>query len=236
MTIDILAVLLISGYAFIIHSPYQKYKLESTSGWVTYLYALYRGVFFGVGALVVIALLFYCFPTLPKRILLYIWDGLTLVLGLSTGLAIKLNRKMNQEAIKKIIKDSSLRQIIYQSIQGELLQITLSTGKVYIGWVFKITPEFLTADMEYIKLTPLFSGHRKNDSLTIILDNQYMKFYGAIEEKKTKDRAENLSRFSILIPMKDVVHIGLFDIKAYQTINKNSRKPISDGGTTSTPH
>lgn len=218
MTAEILAVLLVSGYAFIIHSPYQKYKLENTSGWITYLYAIYRGVYFGAIALVVVLLLSRIFPNLSDKILLYIWYGLTMVLALSAGLAIRLNRKMNQNAIEKIVKDSSLRQIIYQSIKGELLQVTLSTGKVYIGLVFKVTPEFLSPDMEYLKLTPLFSGHRKADNLNIVLDNQYRKYYGGLDKLTTEERAEKLSRFSILLPMKDIVHIGLFDVKAYQMI------------------
>lgn len=218
MTAEILAVLLISGYAFIIHSPYQRYKLENTSGWITYLYAIYRGVFFGITAFVIVLIVSLCLPALSDKNLLYIWYGLTFVLALCTGLAIKTFRWMNQNATEKIIKDSSLRQLIYQSIKGDLLQITLSTGKVYIGLVFKITPEFLSPDMEYIKLTPLFSGHRKADTLNIVLDNQYTKYYGDLNKLNVKERSERISSFSILLPVKDIVHIGLFDIKAYEVI------------------
>lgn len=218
MTAEILAVLLVSGYAFIIHSPYQKYKLENTSGWITYLYAIYRGIYFGVVALVLVLIASYIAPNLADRTLLYLWYATTPLVALATGLVVRLSRKRNQSAIEKIIKDSSLRQIIYQSIKGELLQITLSTGKVYIGLVYKITPEFLSPDMEYIKLTPLFSGHRKSENLNIVLDNQYRKYYDNLDKLCTEERAKKLSRFSILLPVKDIVHIGLFDIKAYQAI------------------
>ncbi len=224
MTAEILAVLLISGYAFIIHSPYQKYKLENTSGWITYLYAIYRGVYFGIFAFVLVLILHRIFPAISEQILLYTWYGLTFVSALCIGLAVKTFRWMNNKATEKIIKDSSLRQIIYQSIQGNLLQVTLSTGKVYVGLVLKITPEFLSPDMEYIRLTPLFSGYRKSETLNIVLDNQYTKFYGDSDQLSVKELRALLSNFSILLPLKDVVHIGLFDIKAFQTISPSEKE------------
>jgi hypothetical protein len=86
--------------------------------------------------------------------------------------------------------------------------VTLSTNKVYVGWVTR-SPNLRPED-DYLSILPLASGFRHKETLAVTLN----VFYPVHEYA---DRGGNLSPndFTFVIPYSAIVKANFFDVNVY---------------------
>lgn len=132
---------------------------------------------------------------------------------------------------------------------GDVIQITLESKKVYIGFVFSLNTEDMLHGAEYVSLWVVMSGYRKTDDLTMILTNNYTKQYDKILGLQNESSSSlgiaslimqhsikhsdshsiilarsKLQKFTIVVPTSKIISIGYFDPDAYKTINSNNHQ------------
>lgn len=229
MFLDLAVVLLLSGYISIICDPYQKFRLDKTSGWLTYLYAACRGMLFSVPAAAMILIARRLAITeaesasIPKEAFFIAWGLLSCFMAFCFGVFPRKDRQL--KACRKVSEKSELRAMLWRAMQdSELVQVTLSSRKVYIGSVHGISRDFMNSRMDYIALVPMLSGYRDEYSLKLRLMTSYTEYFKNFREDDPDRLFSSISRFTILVAVKDVVHIGLFDLDAYTEINET--RPI----------
>lgn len=96
---------------------------------------------------------------------------------------------------------------------GRLIQFTLSTGKVYIGYPYEFN---LYQKEDYIKIIPMISGYRDKEKLTLELTTYYNPVYDIIlspESDGMKDTT--IDNFVVLIPVGQIVSVSAFDPEVY---------------------
>ena len=95
-------------------------------------------------------------------------------------------------------------------LNGEAIQVTLSTGKVYVGYVLAAPDPDLPT--KFITLQPLMSGQRNSDGKVT-----YTTFYDQIltEFEANPDTKDALDSFQQVIPVDKVVTLSGFNLDAY---------------------
>lgn len=95
-------------------------------------------------------------------------------------------------------------------LNGEAIQVTLSTGKVYVGYVLEAPDPDLPT--KFIKLQPLMSGQRGSDGQV-----DYTTFYDRIltDFEADPDTKAALDTFQQVVPVDKVVTLSGFNLDAY---------------------
>jgi hypothetical protein len=95
-------------------------------------------------------------------------------------------------------------------LNGEAIQVTLSTGKVYVGYVLEAPDPDLPT--KFIKLQPLMSGQRGADGQV-----DYNTFYDEILSEYESNPATKaaLDTFQQVVPVDKVVTVSGFNLDAY---------------------
>lgn len=277
------AVFLVSGFLFTRQYPIAKFKQLRCRDWTTYCHIFSWGVFWGVLSIVLIMLLdficsnfvwlntirnsigsflYYPLAYIRKLSLQYrvndtfiIWSALTPSLSAFFGFISTKFYCIRKKAIENISKESDLLNKLFESTQnGDFVQITLRSRKVYVGLVVDNRNDKLESNVEYIVLRPYRSGYRNSVDLTIEFTNLYSNAYEKIDRQfrsaawfYLKNKAEHssnkiyrkkilkayncnfdeesykkeLDRYSVVIPISEIVQISAFDLNAYEQINNN---------------
>ncbi|MBD1583484.1 hypothetical protein [Pseudoalteromonas sp. S16_S37] len=113
--------------------------------------------------------------------------------------------------------------LIFNSLDLELpIAFTLSNRKVYIGYVIK----FGVFSNE-IYVLPLISGYRGKSDLDVVKVINYKNVIhnlvqDELKEVDKKTRAELIAKkFSIAIPVRELVHANIHDVKHYSDFEKH---------------
>jgi hypothetical protein len=104
-----------------------------------------------------------------------------------------------------------LESVLSRSLlNGEAIQVTLSTGKVYVGYVLEAPDPDLPT--KFIRLQPLMSGQRTPDGQV-----DYTTFYDRILSDFEANPATKgkLDTFQQVVPVDKVVTLSGFDLDAY---------------------
>ena len=87
------------------------------------------------------------------------------------------------------------------------VQVTLSTQKVYVGWVTKsVDPR---GQEQFLRLQPSLSGYRSTDTVEL----HFTTFYDAVLDRHDSD--VRLRSYQIVIPIDKIVSASGFDLEAY---------------------
>lgn len=204
-------ILLISGFIFTQQYPIAKFKQlrarDLTLYWHIFTWGL---VFAGFSVFLVILYgyacnFFECLTTFrdwinPHKTQLYnylrsIFNAdlndkcisfsiLTIFLSLLFGFATAHIKIFRVLAVKKITKENDLQNKLFSSTEnGDFVQLTLLSRKVYVGLVVDNRNDKLCSEFEYIVLLPLRSGYRTPKSMKIKFINRYAAEYVRINEK-----------------------------------------------------
>ncbi len=175
----------------------------------------------------------------PKGYLFVVWALLSLLLTYTIGWGLK------------IMPSQLLKSKWYNAITtDQCIQITLSSRKFYIGYIITVNSEDMLHNAEYISLWVVMSGYRDPDNLTMIITNNYFEQFRAIfKDKNNKNYSliqalqimrkqdgnissdkdfeinrtrQELQKYTMLIPVANIVTIANFDPKAYSVINNNN--------------
>lgn len=101
-----------------------------------------------------------------------------------------------------------LDRFIFQSLENkDLIQVTLSSRKCYVGLISKIQePNEESTGHQHISLIPILSGYRDKDKLSLIFSNEYPKI-----------PSRDVINYNdiVIIPTIEIVSISGFDLQIY---------------------
>lgn len=127
---------------------------------------------------------------------------------------------INQRAITDQI-EMLLTEALRDSSQ---VQVTLTTLKVYVGWVTKsVDPR---GQEKFLRLQPSLSGYRSADTGEVV----FTTFYDEVLDAYRTDRRK-LRSYQIVIPIDKIVSASGFDLDAYtrfQAKRAPSAAPVAD--------
>lgn len=258
MSAFIIVIILSSGFMFTSRYPKARFKQIRSEGWALYLHSFSWGLLFSFISLIPTILIsltplslwlakfsiFYAFGSVSFNLLCWALfsECIAFVLGFRLN-----DTKHATQAVKDSSKENDFKNAIYDAMtNGDVIQVTLESRKVYIGFVFSLNTEDMLHGAEYISLWVVMSGYRRSDELSLVLTNNYIKQYdkilgthdqdyssigiaSMIMQKSLSDNRSiilartKLQKFTIVIPTSKIVSVGYFDPDAYETINCNNQ-------------
>ena len=138
---------------------------------------------------------------------------LSFVLGPIFAVLINLsNRKINFEK-NAIYKSENWLEILFRESaeNGVLIEVTLDTGKIYVGWIIRTTdPRF---NRQYFQMHILISGYRDNKQ-KIVFTTNYADVYEKLkQDEKNEFRIED---FITIISISSLISARPFDYGLYE--------------------
>ncbi len=123
--------------------------------------------------------------------------------------------KQRAQALAIAAHGGSLRSLLMDAhLTRRAVMLTLSTRKVYVGWVF--SPPLLRRPT-YLVIFPTLSGYRSNDDLAISWTTDYAPVY--LDLTSRADGGEQLktepSHFQLVLPLDSVASATFFDKELY---------------------
>jgi hypothetical protein len=121
------------------------------------------------------------------------------------------------KAIKRAISTSGNEfELLLSSsfFDAHLLQFTMDSGKFYIGWVKELPKPFTTS---YIRITPAFSGYRKDDK-ELVFTTQYLTVYASYIEDGSVANTDEL-KTDLVLKADKINSISFFDMDMYNRFN-----------------
>jgi hypothetical protein len=116
------------------------------------------------------------------------------------------------------LQTNSLERLFYRAaIESSLVQVTLTDGKVYVGWVDRLPPNPASPDA-YLQLLPITSGYRDKDTKSITFTTPYDQIY----EKEEIDLVD----FMKVLPIANIDSAGAFREDIYLQFVKASASQI----------
>lgn len=252
MSVVIVAIIILTGYIFSNRYPLARFRQLRAKGWADYGHLLSYGILFSaISSLLVGVLDLFNIPTALLHYFLridlntflssvhisfshaqfIIWALISLLIAFSTGIRLS-GQKYILAAATQLANENEFEKILYtSSMEQKTIQISLKSGKVYIGIVNQM---LLTGDLnktEYFTIFPLYSGYRDKENQVLHLTNSYTEFYKNVrsahqENQQSQDNdkpaqawEELLANFKTLIISAEVVSLAYFNFDDYKTIN-----------------
>ena len=140
--------------------------------------------------------------------------------------------------LKKVVDGRELEKLVLYAAETKLLlQITLDTGKVYVGWV--LTTIDPTKEREYLRVMPLMSGYRTSDTHGV----EFTVIYTDVVRlrRKTETPRAGLNGFEvnpelsglkpvdfeIVLPSARIVSAHRHDARVYRKLSGKQSAPTS---------
>ena len=114
----------------------------------------------------------------------------------------------------KFIGDESEIMLKDSVIKSLMLQFTLSSKKVYVGWVKELPLPFSNC----VRIIPAFSGYR-NDEGKLEFTTQYLSVYATYIEDGQAKSINDLNT-DLIIKKETIVTMSYFDIEMYNRFNE----------------
>ena len=247
----VVLVVLLTGFLFTSRYPLARFKQIRSSGWAFYLHAFAWGSLFSSIAVVATLLIdyanptgyFFSYPIVPLLerletqvgynlwlgVKFWTWGLISTTLAWVCGFCTSKITYFRQQAGLRVAKENEFEMFLYwAATHSQIVQVTLLSRKVYIGFVFKTASVDGLGKTEYLSIVPIFSGYRKEETLKLTIDNNYFKFYWAsgllkIQDDQTaKVVTRDVERFKVVIPAREVAGISFFDVAAHEGVVKAS--------------
>ena len=209
----------LGGYWLLTHSNRWKHLARRQSGY----HVFFRAAFAGVGLYMVSWLILQGWSTIQswpnsevvKQPLVIPGLPLSPATLISVGLALVAPSVLNrfysegEGAVDAAKKNGDLLEVLVQRAQEDdrLIEVSLQSGKIYVGWPAQSGINRYGAEEADIVLTPLASGYRDNQTRDLILTAQYATLID--EEPGAVDDV------AIVVPMTEVRAARMFDLSLY---------------------
>jgi hypothetical protein len=224
MPFNLLIFPLVGGYYISIRFAlfrYIQYRLENQR---VLLNSAFAGIILLVACFIIRAVINIFFPDatayvsqqLPVRTPYFGTTSFSLVIAvLATEIGnLFVNRK---KAIRLSLQKSGNEFELLMSssfFDSYLLQFTMDSGKVYIGWVKELPKPFTTS---YIRITPALSGYR-NENKELVFTTQYLTVYASyIADGSVRDKSE--LRTDLVLKVDKINSASFFDMDMYKRFN-----------------
>lgn len=125
-----------------------------------------------------------------------------------------LGRRQLEALVWKEVQKDDLEAFLYQALtEVRLVSLTLSSNKVYVGWVLTASGRGKEPDesRRVVTLMPLMSGVRTETGKV-----SFTTFYDRIYESEGVDP----DAFRLIVPLDKVVSLSNFDPAAYNKFNE----------------
>ncbi|NLY64425.1 MAG: hypothetical protein GX070_05645 [Alcaligenaceae bacterium] len=245
MPVVLVAIVILAGYIFTNRYPLARFRQLRSKGWSDYGHLIsYGALFSGLGGILVIFLDALNIPSFALKntfninihqLLLSIhadydqvqfvcWATVTLFLAFIVGYCTD-NANNSLKATQKLANENEFEKILYTSSKEQRpIQVSLKSGKVYVGIVnqMSVTGDFNKT--EYFTIFPLYSGYRDKDKSLLTLTNSYATFYEKLMPGHAQQDWQSLqNNFKTLMIGSEINSMAYFDFEAYKVINSSHR-------------
>ena len=111
-----------------------------------------------------------------------------------------------------------LELLLFRSLVHKMLVMaTLGSGKVYVGFVTRSLPP--DVERRYLRLLPVASGYRDGQTQRVEFTTLYEEVRQQAEDVGSPLYGLLDQDFEIVVPLREIVTINLFDFVAYEAFN-----------------
>lgn len=242
MVYNLLLIPIITGYFILTNSSFFKYNSQRTTRSRILFESLTIGLFtIGVGFLIRTCIDLYCpkinnflfeyLSKVPIEKPMYFWTFLlSCFICISVFIILELiifrfysNRDAIAWAVNK--NGNELERLVKDSVlSGTTIQVTLSSGKVYIGFCEE-TP--IPQKTNYLTISPILSGYRDAQK-KLIITTDYFKVVEDFIKKIEKDEGVLLDEITlntdIVIKQDEIISAGIYEQDIFDMFNKPKPK------------
>lgn len=232
MPYNILLLPLVGGYYILLNFIYFKYKYQRLSSQRILFGSIVCSIFLIIVVFSIRVLVSIIWPTLipsifqvlnkiPVTHYILLWTGvfsfLFAVIGttLANSIFTKFNYFNFEDPVSYAVKKygDELEYLFRESaINGFLIQCTLKNNKVYVGFATYIPPP---KETNYLKLTPIISGYRDNNTKKLTLTTDYFE----VVDKYLNNSDNQLPDMDIIIKQDEILSANVFDPTMYKLFN-----------------
>lgn len=239
MPYNLLLLPLAGGYFILLRFVYYKFKYQRLNSQRILFSSIVTGIFLLISCFILRAFLEYFFPYLIPfwykflncyihiSELPYFWTAFfafffaVICTEIFNLILFKFNFFNRESALSRAVRKhgDEIEQLFRTSvIKGELMQISLKNGKIYIGFADVIP---VPQETNYMKIMPILSGYRDSDNFKVTYTTQYMPVYE--EYLKSSPNPKLDLDFTLIIKQDEILSAGLFDMEVSGLFNtKNS--------------
>lgn len=228
--LDLLLLPLLGGYLFLNHAYYFKYYHQRIERQRLIFNSLIAGVFlsaFGFFIDFILKNYLLNFREFLGKLIPVEYDGINqslLIFVLAPILALIFNVLPKKFYLNQIVKHKGdeLEKIFWNSLiqlkdEDKLLMITLSSNKVYVGYVNNIQNPIGDS---YINILPYFSGFRDKDTQEFFITTDYLEVLEDFVEKGTEDTIDD--KMGVIIPKSNITIVSKFDLDTFNQFQFNN--------------
>lgn len=221
MGFGVLFISILGGYLFLQRCHWNKYTGNREGGYhLLFRSAVAGACLLAAGWLVEIVVMKWIPPTwcsvqpFPHAIAF----SLPLALGPSAAWLVNRCHTEQQASLRAIANnDEALERLLFQvAIYDDFMaEITLESGKVYVGWVMGATA---IRDRKYVELFPVVSGYRVPNTHKIVFTTNYFPIIqGLIDREADEDEFE---AFRVVFPTAKIISARPFKPDVYDTFQQ----------------
>ncbi|WP_273452541.1 hypothetical protein [Nevskia ramosa] len=135
-------------------------------------------------------------------------------------------------------RGDDIEHLLLRSVERTMpIQVTLTTRKVYIGDVVELVEP--QNERKTLRLLPLISGYRDENDFSIVFTTSYTDVYARVlapvEDVVAGEPALRIEDFEIVVQLRDVISINLFDFDTYLQFSQDGGETGADGLVEETP-
>ncbi len=219
MNLGLLLVPIVIGYGFLINTFITRYWLFKRSGY----HLFYCSAFSGLALAFFARIISFHFQAFAPEVQKY-WKALiplelsgTMALSfvIAVFLSAVVNRLVDRISAAKINStlDGEYIELMIQDNfeQDKLIEITMQSDKVYVGFVqLSVIESIAEAD---ISLIPVASGFRDSDSKKLIFTTYYFEILD--QAKLSKFDGITYDDFQVYFSLSEIVSTRVFDFQVY---------------------
>lgn len=233
MPYNLLLLPLLGGYVFISYWHHTRFDAKRYTGERLIFHAALAGCFFLALAYIITHAAAHFKPEIAeawKAVVPFDYSGtsvLAFCLAATAWLPLNGTISRREHEAEKAVEQwgDFLEILIIQSIAGaKQISLTLTTGKVYIGFVTRsIDPAF---DRRYLQIMPTLSGFRDSKTRDLIITRDYAQAYARLIEADSTFLVTMAEEFQLVIPTAEIVSANLFDPDVYAIFREIDEAPF----------
>lgn len=228
---------LLSGYYFLSRYIYKKYKYQRLEPQRLIFDSFIAGTVLFLLTYILRIIIFLLFPDLIPTIYSFLYKlpikenhllwtfifNFIVVIALTklTNYIYKKNGYFKwRKPVEKAVDDfgDEIEQLFKQAAENEnLVQVTLKTNKVYVGFIEYIPPP---KESNYLKIIPVISGYRNSETKKIVFTTDY--FNSILLYQSNEDKYSNF-QMDITFKQDEILSANVFDFDVYKEFNKKQK-------------
>jgi hypothetical protein len=220
---------LLAGYVFVTHWNRTKHAAKRKDGRRLLFDAALYGFIFLALAFVFVQFAERMVPALGdawRAVVPFDYAGtsvLAFLIGVSAWWPLNFFFFPADQEIARAIRQTNdyLEEMLERAlVEDEMISLTTSRGKVYIG---SVQGNFLpSGERRYVKVLPYVSGYRTSETQEIEITTLYYPVY----DKLDAEDEVRLSKvdFGVVIPVSEIHSVRLFDLDAYELFSQGGSR------------